>query len=288
MKLTFYPLHTMQLLRIELYKIFRKPRTYISFATITAITVLVQVALLANGKEFSDFMLQGVNAQFDLQGNILNGYFVTYLILATLLVHVPLLVALVAGDALAGEAASGTLRLVLTKPISRARIVIGKYIATVIYSIALLIWLAIVGLFVSLLLFGPGDLIIARSAEVVVLLKDDIMWRYAAAFGFAALAMMAVAALSLFLSVMAENAIGPIVGTMGVIIVLTIISNLDLPLFDYVKPGLLTSHMLGWKGFFSDPVPYAAIAKSAGVLAAYILGLVGATVLIFNRKDIQS
>jgi ABC-2 type transport system permease protein len=278
----------MQLLRIELYKIFRKPRTYISFATITAITILVQVALLANGKEFSDFMLQGVNAQFDLQGNILNGYFVTYLILATLLVHVPLLVALVAGDALAGEAASGTLRLVLTKPISRTRIVLGKYLATVIYSIALLIWLAIVGLFVSLLLFGEGDLIIAKSSEVVVLLKNDIMWRYAAAFGFAALAMMAVAALSLFLSVMAENSIGPIVGTMGVIIVLTIISNLDLPLFEYVKPGLLTSHMLGWKGFFSEPVPYAAIARSAAVLVSYIVGLVGATIFIFNRKDIQS
>jgi ABC-2 type transport system permease protein len=278
----------MQLLRIELYKIFRKPRTYISFATITAITILVQVALLANGKEFSDFLLQGVNSQFDLQGNILNGYFVTYLILATLLVHVPLLVALVAGDALAGEAAAGTLRLVLTKPISRARIVLGKYMATVIYAIALLIWLAIVGLFVSLLLFGTGDLIIAKSFEVVVLLKSDIMWRYACAFGFAALAMMAVAALSLFLSVMAENSIGPIVGTMGVIIVLTIVSNLDLPLFDYVKPGLLTSHMLGWKGFFSEPVPYGAIARSAGVLAAYIVGLVGATIFIFNRKDIQS
>lgn len=277
-----------QLLLIELYKIFRKPRTYISFATVTAITALIQVALLANGKEFSDFMLQGINAQFDLQGKILNGYFVTYLILGTLLVHVPLLVALVAGDALAGESASGTLRLVLTKPISRATLVIGKYLATSLYALALLIWLAIVGLLVSLLLFGPGDLIIAKSYEVVVLLSSDVMWRYLCAFGFAALAMMAVAALSIFLSVLAENAIGPIVGTMGVIIVLTIISNLDLPLFDSIKPGLLTSHMLGWKGFFSDPVPYAAIGRSAAVLGAYIVGLVGATIFIFNRKDIQS
>jgi ABC-2 type transport system permease protein len=114
------------------------------------------------------------------------------------------------------------------------------------------------------------------------------MWRYLCAFGFAALAMMAVAALSVFLSVMAENAIGPIVGTMGIIIVLTIISNLDLPLFDAIRPGLLTTHMLGWKGFFSDPVPYAAIGKSASVLGAYIIGLVGATIVVFNRKDIQS
>jgi len=278
----------MQLLRIELYKIFKKPRTYIAFATVLAITVLVQIALLANGQEFSDFLLQGVNTQFDLQGKVMNGYFVTYLILGALLVHVPLLVALVAGDAIAGEAASGTLRLVLTKPISRARLVLGKYLATVIYSIALLVWLAIVGLLVSLMLFGTGDLIIAKSYEVVILLESDVMWRYLCAFGFAALAMMAVAALSVFLSVMAENAIGPIVGTMGIVIVLTIISNLDLSLFDAIKPGLLTTHMLGWKGFFSDPVPYAAIGRSAAVLGAYIVGLIGATIIVFNRKDIQS
>ncbi len=276
------------LLRIELYKIFRKPRTYISFATVTAITALVQVALIANGQEFSDFILQGVNAQFDLTGKILNGYFVTYLILGLLLVHVPLLVALVAGDAVAGEATAGTLRLLLTKPISRAQLIIGKYLATVVYSIALLVWLAIAGLLVSLILFGEGDLIIAKSYEVVVLLRDDVLWRYVCAFGFAALAMMAVAALSVFLSVLSSNAIGPIVGTMGVVIVLTIISNLDLPVFSAIKPALLTTHMLGWKGFFSDPVPYAAIGKSAAVLGAYIVGLVGAAIFIFNRKDIQS
>lgn len=176
----------------------------------------------------------------------------------------------------------------LTKPISRAKLVIGKYIATVVYSIALLVWLAVTGLLVSLLLFGKGDLIIAKSYEVVILLRDDILWRYFCAFGFAALAMMAVAALSVFLSVLSSNAIGPIVGTMGIVIVLTIISNLDLPLFSAIKPGLLTTHMLGWKGFFSDPVPYAAIGRSAAVLGAYIVGLVGAAVFIFNRKDIQS
>lgn len=278
----------MQLLRIELYKIFRKPRTYISFATVAAITVLVQIAMFANGQEFVDFMLQGINTQFELQGKLLNGYFITYIILGLLLVHVPLLVALVAGDALAGESAGGTLRLVLTKPVSRANLVLGKYMATVVYSVALLVWLAIVGLFASLLIFGTGDLIIGKSDQVIILLKSDVMWRYVCSFGFAALAMMAVAALSVFLSVLADNAIGPIVGTMGIIIVLTIISNLDLPLFNYIKPGLLTTHMLGWKGFFSDPVPYTSIGRSASVLSAYIIGLTGVTIFIFNRKDIQS
>lgn len=278
----------MHLLRIEFYKIFRKPRTYIAFGTVLAITVLVELAMWANGKEFSDFMLQGVNNQFDLQGKLLNGYFVTYLILGALLIHIPLLVALVAGDAIAGEAASGTLRLLLTKPVGRVQVLLVKYLATVLYSISLLLWLALVGLVLSLLIFGSGDLIIARSDEIIVLLKDDVLWRYFCAFGFATLAMMAVSALSILLSVLAQNSIGPIVATMGIVIVLTIVSNLDLPLFEPIQPVLLTTHLLGWKGFFSNPVPTAAMLRSTLVLLCHIIGLLGIAAYIFNRKDIQS
>lgn len=276
------------MLRIELYKIFRRPRTYISFGIITAITLVIQMAMLADGKSFVAFALQGVGEQFDIGGNILNGYLITYIILQSLLINIPLLVALVGGDALAGEANAGTLRLLLTKPVSRVKLVLVKYAATVIYSLAMLLWLALVALLLSLLLFGEGDMINLKSDAFVMLLKDDIMWRYFAAFGFAAVAMAAVAALSVLLSVFAENSIGPIIGTMGVIIVLTIFSNLGLPVFDNIKPYLLTTHMIGWKGFFDNPVPYTSIAWSAGILVAYIVVLLTATVVLFNRKDIKS
>ena len=277
-----------QLLSIELYKIFKRPRTYISFLTVSAICALIQLALYTNGQEFMDFFLQGITDQFELGGNLLNGYLVTFVILGLLLVHVPLLVALVAGDSLAGEAGAGTLRLLLTKPISRTKIVIAKYLSTVVYALALLLWLAIMALGISLLVFGDGDMAYGKSEEVVILLRNDVMWRYMCAFGFAALAMASVSALSVFLSVFSENAIGPIVGTMGVIIVLTIVTNLDMPLFNAIKPYLFTTHMLGWKGFFSDPIPKAAIINSVIVLLSYVVGLVGLTIFIFKRKDIQS
>lgn len=273
--------------RLELYKIFRRPRTYISFGIILAITLLIQVAMLFDGQTFLGFMLQGVE-QFDIQGNVLNGYLITYIILQTLLIHIPLLVALVAGDAVAGEANMGTLRLLLTKPISRPRIILVKFAASVFYSLCLIIWLAIVGLTISLIVFGKGDMINLKSDAFVMILKDDVMWRYTAAFGFAALAMTTVAALSILLSVFADNSIGPIMGTMGIIVVLTIFSTLGLPIFDNIKPYLFTTHMIGWKGFFDDPVPYTAIARSAGILAGYIILFIGSAIYFFSKKDIQS
>lgn len=277
-----------QLLRIELYKIFRRPRTYISFGIVTAITFVIQLAMLSDGKSFVGFALQGVTEQFDIQGNILNGYLITYLILQSLLIHIPLLVALVAGDALAGEANTGTLRLLLTKPISRVQLVFVKFVASFVYTVLLIVWLAIVALALSLLLFGTGDMINLKSDAFVLLLKDDIMWRYGLAFLFAVLAMTSIAALAIFLSAFTDNAIGPVITTMGIVVILTIMSNLELPLFNLIKPYLFTTHMIGWKGFFDNPVPYAAILRSAGVLVVYTVGFLAATILYFNKKDIKS
>ena len=277
-----------QLLRIELYKIFKRPRTYISFGIVTAITLIIQLAMVSGGREFISFCLQGITEQFDVQGKIVNGYLVAYIILQSLLLQIPLLVALVAGDTLAGEANTGTLRLILTKPITRTKLVLVKFFSSFIYTILLILWLAFMGLFLSLFIFGGGDMINMKSDAIVMILQHDIMWRYAAAFLFAVLAMTTIASLSILLSAFADNSIGPIIATMGVVVVLTILSNLELPLFNIIKPYLMTTHMVGWKGFFDDPVPYAAIGRSVAVLSAYTIAFLGATILYFNKKDIKS
>jgi len=277
-----------KLLRIELYKIFMKPRTYISFGVVTATAFIFQLAMKSGGKEFFEFGMQNITQQFNVQGTIINGYLVAYLILQSLLIQIPLLVALVAGDTLAGEANMGTMRLVLTRPITRTQLVLIKFVASSIYTVLLIMWLAVVALFLSLIVFGAGDMINLKSETFVLLLKDDIIWRYACAFGFASLAMTTIASLSMFLSAFADNSIGPIIATMGIVVVLTILSNLELPLFNAINPYLFTSHMIGWKGFFDQPVPYRAIGKSALVLFLYTSGFLSATIYYFNKKDITS
>jgi ABC-2 type transport system permease protein len=276
------------LLQIELFKIFKRPRTYISFAAIAAIVVLIQLAFYADGDTYVQFMLQNLNNTFDVEGKILNGYLICFVILQTLLIHVPLLIALIGGDMIAGESNLGTLRLLLSKPISRQGLMMSKFLATMIYTLLLLLWMALLSLVVSIAVFGTSDLMIFKSTQIFILDSTDVMWRYFAAFGFAAIAMTAVAALSFLLSLFAENSIGPIVTTMSIVIVFTILTTMDLPLFNTLKPFLFTSHMLGWKGFFDDPVNYGSVLKSAGILLLHIVGFVTAAIVIFKRKDILS
>lgn len=276
------------LLQIELFKIFKRPRTYIAFAAIAAIVLLIQLALYVDADSYIDLLLQSIRSHFSIEGKIANGYFVCYFILQTLLIHVPLLIALIGGDMIAGEANMGTLRLLATKPISRTSLMLSKFLASTIYTLLLLVWMAFLSLFLSMMVFGVGDLVVAKSQEIILHRQADVMWRYFAAFGFAAIAMTSVAALSFFLSLFAENSIGPIVATMSIVIVFTILSTVDLPLFGLIKPYLFTSHMLGWKGFFDNPVNYGAIARSAGILLLHIGLFLGTSIYIFRRKDILS
>ena len=290
------------LLRIELFKIFRRPRTYISFAAIAAMVAIVQVALKADGISYLQFLMGGLRESIEIPYEVvLNGYLVCFIILNLLLIHVPLLVALVAGDAIAGEANMGTLRLLLTRPVSRTKFMLTKFTACVIYTVMLLAWMALLSLVLSILLFGTNDMIITRNDVVEQIQRHDILWRYMAAFGYAAVALTTVAALAFLLSVFADNSIGPIVSTISIVIVFTILSEMQIPVYDTtVKPWLFTSHMLAWKGFFyskSDVDGQAvrgsienlpAIMRSLAILLGYITLFVGSAVAIFNRKDILS
>ncbi|MDB5245801.1 MAG: transporter permease subunit [Segetibacter sp.] len=289
-----------KLLQIELFKIFKRPRTYISFAAIACLVLIIQFGLKVDGQLYIEFMLRDLSASFDITGNILNGYLVCFIILQLLLVHVPLLITLIAADLISGEANMGTLRLLLTKPVSRTEVVLTKFLAATIYTLLLLIFMAVLALFVSMALFGTDDMLNLKSGYIVQLKSNDILWRYVCAFCFAALSMLTVAALGFFLSIFAENSIGPIVTTMSIIVVFTILSTLDIPIFNSMKPFLFTTHMIGWKGFFDVKVNpdneaivgsiqnLGKVMQAAGVLVLHIIGLLVASVIVFKKKDILS
>jgi ABC-2 type transport system permease protein len=288
------------LLQIELYKIYRRPRTYIAFVAITALIGIIQLGLKVDGKAYIEFVTADLNTTFTFEGNLLNGYFVCFVLLNLLLVHVPLLIALIAADMISGEANMGTLRLLLTKPVSRTEFILAKFTAAAIYTLTLLIWLAVLALFLSMLIFGTDDMIVLKNYYVVQISENDVFWRYVGAFCFAALAMTTVAALGFFLSLFAENSIGPIVATISVIIVTTVLSTMSIPLFNAIKPYLFTTHMVTWKEFFDEKVDAnnevirgtiqnpGRIVTSVIVLIIHIVAFVGASILVFKKKDVLS
>lgn len=275
------------LIWVELQKIFKKWRTYIGFIAIGVLVPIVQVALYFAGESYIKALTRNFQDSFILVGNLFNGYLVANLVLTSLFIHIPFLIVLVGGDILASEATAGTYRMLLTRPVSRFKVVTAKYLAGLIYVVSLLAFLALLSLGVSCLIFGTGELIAFRG-KIIIFAADDVLWRFAAAYGFALLSMSTVFALSFLFSSMVENAIGPIVASMAVIIILVILSALPIDFFKDLSPYFFTSHMIQWDGFFHDPVDYTEILESAAVLLGHIIGLYLITTYIFIKKDILS
>lgn len=276
------------LIRIELLKIFRKWRTYIGFIAIGILVPLLHLAMYLEGQKSLDFITRGLRDSFILVGNLLNGYWISYIILNALIIHIPFLITLVAGDLLAGEATAGTYRILITRPVSRMQIVTSKFLAGIIYTGSLIIWLSIMSLVVGLFIFGSGELIVAGKQSIIIFEKNDILWRFLLAYGFAILSMTVVCSLAILFSSLVENAIGPIVSTMAVIIIFIILSTFDVEILREIRPYLFTNYMLDWREFFNIPLDFSEITKSVLVLSGHIILFFSATSYVFNKKDILS
>ncbi|MBT8387985.1 MAG: ABC transporter permease [Ignavibacteria bacterium] len=276
------------MIRIELYKIFKKWRTYIGFIAIGVLVPIIQIAMLFEGENSINFVTREIRESFVFVGNLLNTYFISYIVLNAIAVHIPFLITLVAADLLAGEATAGTYRLLVPRPVSRMKIVTSKFFAGTIYTNLLILWMAIISLGLGFIIFGVGELIVLKSDTVIIFEKSDVLWRFILAYGYASLGMMVVCSLAFLFSSLVENAIGPIISTMAVIIVFIIVSAINIDLFQAIKPYLFTSHILKWREFFNNPVDTFEIIKSVLILVGHIVLFFSLTAFIFRKKDILS
>jgi ABC-2 type transport system permease protein len=272
----------------ELLKIAYKPRSYIGIAGITVIIAIVLFAMKLEGKFYMSLITGQFEQSLTFEGNILNGNLIGFIILNMLIIHIPLLIAFVTGDLVSGEADMGTVRLLLTKPIGRTSILFSKFMAGCVYTFIIVVWLAFMAVVIGKALFGVGDLIVLNSDGLVILQENDLWWRFMCGFIMSFLSLVTVATLALTLSCFSDNSIGPIITTMGIILLFTVIGSMDIPMFDIVRPYMFTTHMAAWRCFFSAPVASAQIVSSTIILLTHIAVLLGIATYKFNTKDILS
>jgi ABC-2 type transport system permease protein len=108
------------------------------------------------------------------------------------------------------------------------------------------------------------------------------------AFTAAVWSMTVVASLAFLFSTLAENSIGPIIGTMAVVIVFLVLGNFPFDFFRLLSPYLFTTYMVFWQRLFDQPIPWPEIVRSAVILGLHSIGLFSIAFIVFNRKDIKS
>ena len=272
------------LLWIELQKLFCRGRSYIAFIAIGLIVGVIEWGLRLEGRQVLELLLQNLHEAFLFQGHLLNGYLVTYLVLNSLWLHVPILIVLVTGDLVSGEAQAGTMRLLLTRPVGRLRLLTAKYLAGLLYTALVVAFLAITSWGMGRLFFGTGDLIVFYQTMNIVP-EAELPWRFTAAFAYGGLSMGVVASLAFFLSTLANHSLGPIITTVAILIGCTIISTLEVGIFRTVQPFLFTTYLSKWQGFFAFDVQEEQMGLAIGILVGHMVVLFSGAVGVFLRKD---
>lgn len=270
----------------ELIKVFSKWRTYIGFGAIGVVVPLVMWGFSIGGSAIQRDMLQRLGNEFITTGNLANGMWASHVLMNALFIHVPFLITLVAGDVVAGEGTAGTFRIYLTRPVSRNRVLTAKLLAAATYSTALVAWLGALSLGLGNWWLGVGDVFLFDEAGILILPWDMALARFGLGYLFAFYIMFTVTALTFLFSVMVTNAIGPIVGTMAVLIVSLVITVIDIDAFQWFQKHLFTDHFDLWTCAFQDPIPWDQAVDSVVNLGIYSVVFVALAFVLFKRKDV--
>jgi ABC-2 type transport system permease protein len=267
------------LVRSELSVLFRRRRTWAMLATIACIPLFLAIAVQLSGSTIPP----GEGPPF-LDRVSQNGLFVgfTAMILAIPL-FLPLTMGVVAGDTIAGEANTGTLRYLLVAPVSRARLLVVKFIGASAFALAATATLMITGILVGLALFPVGPVTLL-SGDVISI--PAALMRIALVAGYVTISLMGLAAVGLFISTLTVIPVGAMAATVVVSTVSQILAT--LPQLEVIHPFLLTYNWLGFADLLRAPMDFHSMGINALVQLAYIAIFGSAAYSRFTTKDILS
>lgn len=177
----------------------------------------------------------------------------------------PLTVAIASGDAIAGEAAAGTLRYLLVVPVRRARLLLVKALGALAFVAVAVIGIAVVGLVAGALLFGLEDVVLLSGDTVP--LSDGVV-RVAGIVAYVGLSMTGLVAVGLFLSTLTEVPVAAMAATVVVAIVSGVLDT--LPALSAIHPWLLVHHWLDFAELLRVVPDWGVIASGLAVQGAWI------------------
>ncbi len=263
--------------RSELLLIFGRRRNWIGLAVLAAIPVILAVAvkLTANNPANGGGLIESI---------LNNGLFVA---LAALSLEMPLFlpvaVAAIAADSVAGEANVGTLRYLLAVPVDRTRLLAVKFAGVLVFAAAATLLVAAAGVLIGLPLFGGGDLVTLSGTAVP-------FWtgvlRLLLVCGYITVCLAGLGAIGLFVSTLTEQPIGAAI----TVLILTFASEImdQIPQLHAIHKYLPTHHWIDFASLLRNPPDYRGLVPGLLSALAYVVIFTTAAWARFAGKDVSS
>jgi ABC-2 type transport system permease protein len=273
---------------VELQLLLRRRRVWLCWLLLCALPALVAVLLAV-----TDIVRPPGRGGNFLSAVVSNGQLFPAAALALVLpIFLPITVAIVSGDTVAGEASAGTLRYLLVRPVGRLRLLAAKLVSVTAFVLLAVLLVAVTGYLVGVALFGFGvDATLGGAGGITslsgaVLSPAELVARTLAAVGYIALCMRTLGAVGLFFSTLTDSSLGAALGVLAVVVTSAVLLPLDAAAA--IRDYLPTTHWLAWVDLYRDPILLPAIRKGVGVQAGWILVAFGAAWANFATKDVTS
>jgi len=266
------------MLRSELRLIFGRHRNIAGMGVLASVPIIIAVAIAIAGTpgpgEGPTFLSQVTS----------NGLFVGLAALgAELPLFLPLAVAAISGDAVAGEANLGTLRYLLAIPVHRTRLLVVKYAAILIFTVTAVLFVAAVGVVIGLILFGGGPATLLSGTQVGT---AQGLWRLLLVCGYLSVCLAAFGAIGLFVSTLTEQPIGATIAVVGLAVISQILDAIAA--LSPIHRFLPTHYWLAFGDLLRDPISTDLITTGILSATAYTVIFWTAAWARFAGKDVTS
>jgi ABC-2 type transport system permease protein len=267
---------------VELRKLFRRPRTWVTIAVLNALPVLVAVLV-----QLTDLAPRPGEGPPFLSAVLTNGALFPLAALAIVLpLFLPIAVAVVAGDAVAGEAQAGTLRYLLVRPAGRTRLLVAKLLAVIAFVLVTVLVVAGVGYVVGTTLFDAQPVGGGTSVSGTSLSQQELAGRSLMAIGYVTVSMLGVAAFGLFFSTLTDSPLAAALGALAVLVTSSLLFTLDAA--SPIAPYLPTRYWLAFVDLFRDPILWRDVVRGLALQGVYVGVLMAAAWANFTTKDVTS
>jgi ABC-2 type transport system permease protein len=270
------------MIRTELVKMLRRPRTWVTIALIDALPTLVAVLL-----NLTDLGPRPGTGSAFLSAVLSDGTLYPLAAIAIVLpLFLPVAVAIMSGDAVAGEAQAGTLRYLLVRPVGRTRLLVAKLVTVVAFVLLTVVIVAVTGYVTGALLLGDQPAAGTVSVSGTTLAPSNVTGRTLLAIAYVTLSMLGVAAVALFLSTVTDAALGASLGALSFLIASSLLLTLDAA--KSLHSYLPTRYWLSFVDLFRDPILWRHVERGVILQLVYVTVFLGAAWANFMTKDIKS
>lgn len=272
---------------MELRKLFSRPRTHIGFGVFLAFEILILVLLRLPRPQAAFRRLLEEN------GYLFAEYFsgptlAMAMISAAVMFLTTLYLALVAGDIMAKEQEEGTLRMILNRPVPRWHLVACKWVACLVYTLVLLVFLGVSGLLLAIAFQGWGGLFVYAPIQSVfaVFPPWEGVGRLMGGMLVLAAALCTISSIGFFFSCLPVRPAAATILTLSVFFVDFVMNN--LPYFASYQHLFMSHHIAQWVLVFESPVPWATLFRALLPLWAVNLTCLILAGAVFAQRDFKS